>query len=64
MPVFKCTECEKIAEPPFDSEEFQMWLDAGGWTDDQILCVACADIDAVRELKNYTTIIVEDDNAE
>ena len=28
MPYFKCRECQKVFEPPFDSDESQLWVDA------------------------------------
>jgi len=54
--VVKCQDCEKSFEPPFDSTEFKVWMDACSEVE-KYLCFACADIDV---LFHETVSIVEE----
>ena len=54
--VFVCSECQKGFEPPFDSAECQVWLDA---LDDEWKCLGCAGLGFLKDLSesHYISIV-------
>ena len=56
--VIKCSECQKGFEPPFDPNEFLVWIDAIEDGDDW-KCLDCAGVGFLKDLSKsrYISIV-------
>ena len=61
--VMICSKCQKAFEPPFDSAEFQCWLDAiigiyecTGVASDW-LCLECAGVEILKDIPKCISIV-------
>jgi len=57
--VVKCQECDKAFEPPFDSAEFKVWIDACAEVE-EYLCFTCAGIDGIIGIDSIEILLEED----
>lgn len=61
--VVKCEDCGKTFEPPFDSAEFKVWIDACAEVE-EYLCFTCAGVDAIIGVDSIEIVLEDPTDAE
>ena len=55
----KCEECNKAFEPPLNSADFKVWLDACAEVE-AYLCLSCAGVDAIIGIDSIEILLEEE----
>lgn len=58
-PLFRCSDCQTVFEPPFDSQKFRVWMDACVEVD-AYLCLECADLELLKDMPACISIADEE----
>ena len=59
--VITCDECRKAFEPPFDPNEYLLWINACIEANNCWLCFDCAGVSILEDVPDYISIVVEDE---